>query len=90
MIDLYCERVYPDLWAEPVNASTNLAFFLSAGAVWILARRTQTLSSKIWLLIVLIVAIGMGSILFHTFATTWARVLDAVPILFFQLSNFVF
>jgi hypothetical protein len=86
MLDLYCERVDPGIWAEPVNASTNLAFFLAACAVWNLARHAQTLSARIWLLIVLIVTIGIGSSLFHTFATTWARVLDAVPILLFQLS----
>jgi hypothetical protein len=32
------------------------------------------------------VTIGVGSFLFHTMATTWARVLDIVPILFFQLA----
>jgi hypothetical protein len=36
-------------------------------------------------LIGLIAAIGIGSALFHVFATTWARVLDLVPILAFQL-----
>lgn len=86
MVDLYCERVDPGLWAEPVNASTNLAFFLAAWAIWSLARRVQTLSAGVWLLIVLLVTIGIGSSLFHTFATTWARVLDAVPILLFQLT----
>jgi len=86
VIDLYCERVGPGLWAEPVNATTNLAFFLTAWATWALARRLQTLSASTWLLIALVVAIGIGSSLFHTFATTWARVLDALPILFFQLA----
>lgn len=86
MVDLYCERVDPGLWAEPVNASTNLAFFLAAWAIWSLARRAHALSAGTWLLIVVLVTIGIGSTLFHTFATTWARVLDAVPILLFQLS----
>ena len=31
-------------------------------------------------------AIGAGSFVFHTVATTWARILDIVPILFFQLA----
>jgi len=85
MVDLYCERVDPGLWAEPVNASTNLAFFLAALAIWSLACRARTLSAGIWLLIVLVVTIGIGSSLFHTFATMWARVLDVLPILLFQL-----
>lgn len=29
-IDHYCERTGPGLWAEPVNALTNLAFPLGA------------------------------------------------------------
>jgi hypothetical protein len=86
MIDLYCERAGPGLWAEPLNATTNVAFFLAALAAWSLARRVHALSPGTWALVMLIVAVGIGSSLFHTFATTWARVLDAVPILMFQLS----
>jgi len=40
MIDLYCERLGPGLWAEPLNALTNLAFLLTALASWQLARRS--------------------------------------------------
>lgn len=85
MVDLYCERVEPGLWAEPLNASTNLAFFVAAWATWRLAHRLRRRSANIWVLTGLVVTIGIGSTLFHTFATTWARVLDAVPILLFQL-----
>lgn len=28
-IDIYCERLGPGLWAEPLNALTNAAFFYS-------------------------------------------------------------
>lgn len=85
MIDLYCERVGPGLWAEPVNASTNVAFFLAAWGVWELARRSGARSDGVLVLTALIVTIGIGSGLFHTFATPWARVLDVLPILLFQL-----
>jgi hypothetical protein len=88
MIDLYCERTGPGLWAEPVNASTNLAFFLAAWAVWILAQRARTMAGAIRVLLGLMVTIGIGSGLFHTFATTWAQILDVVPILLFQLLYF--
>ncbi len=84
MIDDYCERVGPELWAEPINVLTNLAFFISAWAVWQLAFRLHKLSPGIWILIILIVFIGIGSSLFHTFATAWAYWLDIVPILLFQ------
>lgn len=85
-VDLYCERVHPGLWSEPINATTNIAFFLAAWTIWGLAHRLRRLSAGIWLLLGLVVTIGIGSSLFHIFATTWARILDAVPILLFQLS----
>jgi hypothetical protein len=85
MIDLYCERLGPGLWAEPINALTNLAFLLAAWASWLMVRHSATRSRDVTLLLVLMVVIGIGSGLFHTFATTWARVLDVVPILLFQI-----
>ncbi|MBI4521739.1 MAG: ceramidase domain-containing protein [Gemmatimonadetes bacterium] len=84
MIDLYCERTGPGLWAEPLNALTNLAYFAAAWAVWRIGRGTADPGAR--LLVGLLVAIGTGSALFHTFATPWARVLDVVPILLFQAS----
>lgn len=68
-----------------MNASSNIAFFLAAWAVWCLVRRVGPQSPDVWLLFALLVTIGVGSSLFHTFATGWARVLDAGPILLFQL-----
>ena len=84
MIDLYCERLEPGLWAEPLNALTNLAFLAAAWASWSMVRHSATRSGEVTLLLVLMVAIGIGSGLFHTFATTWARLFDVVPILLFQ------
>jgi hypothetical protein len=85
MLDLYCERRGPGLLAEPLNASTNLAFLVAAVAAWMLARRKGIHSGGILALIALSVVVGIGSALFHTFATPWAKVLDLVPILAFQL-----
>jgi hypothetical protein len=84
--DLYCERLGPGLWAEPLNATTNLAFFLAAWAAWALGRRAYALSPGVRHLVALIIAIGVGSTLFHTFATPWARALDTGSILLFQIS----
>ncbi len=84
-IDVYCERVGPGLWAEPVNALTNAAFFLAGWLLWRKCRRTKWLTPPMGVLLVLVFAIGFGSSLFHTFATSWARVLDELPILLFQL-----
>lgn len=85
-IDQYCERLGPGLFAEPANALTNAAFFIAAWALWRFAGRSNALSGDVVVLIALIVAIGTGSTLFHTFATTWAHWLDIVPILLFQLA----
>jgi len=85
-IDLYCERLGPGLLAEPLNAFTNAAFFVAAWALWRLAKRSNALSGDIWVVIALVAVIGIGSTVFHTFATTWAHWLDIVPILLFQLA----
>jgi len=86
MPGLYCERVGPSLLAEPLNAVTNIAFLCAAWAAWSLARRrAQSVRADIWILIALSIVIGIGSALFHVFAAGWARILDEVPILLFQL-----
>ena len=53
---------------------------------WRLANHYRSLSVATGLLIGLMVAIGIGSSLFHTFATSWSRVLDVLPILLFQVA----
>ena len=85
-IDLYCERLDPGLVAEPLNAATNLAFFAAAWMLWRETRHDGARPPEYPLLIGLIVAIGIGSALFHTFAETWAMVADLVPIMLFQLA----
>lgn len=85
-IDLYCERLGTGLLAEPVNALTNAAFFLAAWAGWRFARRRGQVSGEVQVLIALTVAIGIGSALFHSYATAWAQFLDVFPILLFQLA----
>lgn len=85
-IDLYCERLGPGLLAEPINAVSNAAFFVAAWLLWRLARQRGALSAPIGAMLGLIVATGVGSTLFHTVATGWARWLDELPILLFQLA----
>lgn len=85
-VDLYCERTSPALWAEPLNALTNLAFFLAAWWLWREARRHGQLSSGIKLLLFWLAAFGVGSLLFHTVANTPTRWLDVLPIALFVLT----
>jgi hypothetical protein len=84
-VDLYCERTSPDFWAEPVNALTNALFLVGAWFGWRRANIQGAGSLGVWLLLALMCAIGVGSFLFHTFATNWSRLLDVLPILLFQL-----
>ncbi len=85
-MDLYCERCGPGFWAEPLNALSNVAFLLAAAAAWQGAHRRGTLSRDVALLIGLAATVGVGSFLFHTFATRLTMYLDVIPILVFQVA----
>ena len=81
-IDIYCERLDVGIWAEPINAVTNFAFILAALIMWI--RCKNLVEGRV--LAFLLFSIGCGSFLFHTFAQTWAAILDVTPILIFILT----
>jgi ceramidase len=85
-VDLYCERLAPGLFGEPLNALSNAAFFIAA---WLLARdarRLGALRPEVIVLVALIALVGIGSTTFHMVATTAAQWFDVVPILLFQLA----
>ena len=87
-IDGYCERMGPEFWAEPWNAVTNAAFIIAAIVVLLAAIRRDRLDGPVIWLIALIGLIGIGSFLFHTYATVWAVLMDTTPIMLFILSFF--
>ena len=86
-LDHYCERVDPNLWGEPFNVISNLAFLAVAVFIMHALNRTRLSANTtywdLWLLSGLIVAIGTGSIIWHLFATGWALWADRIPILLF-------
>ena len=84
--DEYCERVGFSLLAEPLNAISNFSFIIAAWAAWVLAKRTGTLTTPVKVLIALAGATGVGSMFWHTFATSWALYLDIVPIGLFMMA----
>lgn len=84
-IDIYCERLGPGFWAEPLNVLTNLSFFIAAFFVWFLAKKQKTLHRGTIILTGLLLCIGIGSFLFHTLAVRWAMLADVLPILLFQI-----
>jgi hypothetical protein len=78
-IDLYCERTDGSFWSEPLNALTNLAFLVAAILIANRVRRERgRLRWDTALLAALTALVGVGSFLFHTFATVWGRWLDLV------------
>jgi hypothetical protein len=94
----YCERGQDaGFWAEPLNAVSNLGFLVVAGLA---ARRLACddpgpavpagpavpRRSSLVLLTVLVALIGLGSFLFHTFASRWSRLADVLPIGIFMIA----
>jgi Ceramidase len=84
-IDNYCERTAPGLFNEPLNALSNLAFFLAA--LW--AGRRALIAHvdwAVWALIAMVAVVGAGSLAFHSFATRGAMLADVIPIAVFIYS----
>lgn len=99
----YCERgADAAFWAEPLNALSNVAFLVAAAVAAIALLRRSDLQSPArqspaqptvvaeWGLVALVTAIGIGSFLFHTYATRWASVADTAPIGLFMLAYFAY
>lgn len=85
-IDIYCERIGPGLWAEPLNALTNAAFIIAAILALYFGYKEKQLDAGTLTLVFLLLCIGIGSTLLHTFATRWAGLADVIPILLFQIA----
>lgn len=92
----YCERGFDTgMWAEPINALTNLAFIVAG--FWLFSRvnKAKLETGKyldIILLVGLVIAIGVGSALWHTHATPWSMQMDVIPIqafIFLFIASFV-
>lgn len=85
----YCERGSdPAFWAEPLNAASNAAFIIAAAIAFVIWARQPGVDRRIVdaVLIALVVVIGTGSFLFHTYATKWAAFADTIPIGIFMVS----
>lgn len=88
-MDLYCERTGPEFWSEPLNALSNLAF-VAAGLWGLREARRQRAGRTAEILAWWVVAIGVGSGLFHTFANRLTVWLDVLPIAAFTLAYTLF
>ncbi len=84
----YCERGTNEaLLAEPVNALSNVAFLLAAlaGFFIVLRRPPEERNADQFLLPVLVLFIGLGSLAFHLYANQASALADVVPISVFML-----
>jgi hypothetical protein len=92
----YCERGHEaGLLAEPLNALSNLAFLIVAWIVWrhvgsMRARLPSADRRFINSAAALVVAIGLGSVAFHVWATRWGQLVDVVPIAVFVVGYFAY
>jgi len=86
-VALYCERLVPGLWGEPLNALSNIAFVAAGFAVLRmhsgLRARGAHIPTDIGALPWLILAVACCSFSFHTLATRWAGWLDSLSILLY-------
>ena len=86
---LYCERGTNEaLLAEPVNALSNGAFLLAAlaGFFVVLRQPEEDRNADQFLLPVIVLFIGLGSLAFHLYANSAAQLFDVVPIGVFMLA----
>jgi hypothetical protein len=86
---LYCERGTNEaLLAEPVNALSNGAFLLAAlaGFFVVLRQPEEDRNADQFLLPVIVLFIGLGSVAFHLYANSAAQLFDVVPIGVFMLA----
>ena len=86
-VNIYCERRSEAWDAEPLNAVSNIAFFIAAWAAWRLQERcpNRAFGGAIRALCIIIAVVGAGSLTFHTVATRWAEWADVIPILIFMI-----
>ncbi len=87
-LDQYCERTGIGLWNEPVNLLSNAGFVISGLLIFKLLKsnhyKQQPVGSKF--LASMMIVIGIGSALFHSFANVWSMWADVIPITIFVLS----
>ncbi|CUA94978.1 ceramidase domain-containing protein [Pannonibacter indicus] len=79
----YCERLDASFWSEPVNAITNASFILAALVAFLMWRKRAPDDWLALALILITLATGIGSFLFHTFANRWSLLADVIPIALF-------
>ncbi len=88
-----CERTDMSMFAEPLNVLTSIGFIVVAASIFQYYRTHPDLKDKwIWdmhILTFLILWIGVGSTIFHTFPTRFTEMIDTIPIVAFIVLFFL-
>ncbi len=83
---LYCERgTAGGLWAEPVNAASNILFLLVVLAgIWMYGKLPAARKSADHILLIgLVLLTGLGSLSFHLLASQWSELAHMAPLVLF-------
>jgi hypothetical protein len=87
-----CERASTGIWAEPLNALTNLGFFIGAYLIYrMYAHNPDYKGKKMWdvyFLNICMVVIGLASFGFHTVPTFYTELADVISIIIFIVVYF--
>ena len=78
-IDMYCERTQHSIISEPINLATNMGFLIAAVVMWYRAKTIKACR----ILSMMLASIGIASALHHSFAQTWAALIDVLSIAVF-------
>jgi hypothetical protein len=89
-IDNYCERLSAGLMAEPLNAASNISFFIAAFLLYRNYKKQGLRDLPVSILILMVFTVGIGSSLFHTFANNLTMLADIIPIMAFVLTYLYF
>lgn len=84
-VDLHCERFADGLMGEPLNVVSNILFFVVAYFLFKHYREADIRAPRIKVLIYMVVAFGVGSVIFHASARMWGAIFDVLPIVMFAV-----
>lgn len=78
---IYCETptLFTGFPAEPVNTWTNLLAIALAVVAMVLVYRYAPRAWGLWIYALLLLAVGIGSTLWHGLRSEWALLLDVTP-----------
>ncbi len=89
-IPTYCERGSLGIFAEPLNAISNVAVVFAGLGIYKLLVKNRIQKVEYKALLIIVFMIGVGSFLWHATRNVYALILDAAPVaLTFALITYI-